>query len=63
MRAIVQELESRAHAGPLSDTLAGQARELKAWVDQQHLAEQVPTARTIENGIRVTYHRLMAARN
>ena len=63
MNAIVQELKARAQAGLLSNTLAGQARELKAWVDQQFPAEQVPTARTIENGIRESYRRLMESRN
>jgi hypothetical protein len=63
MRAIVQELHDRAQAGALNETLAGQSRDLKAWVDQQYPRVQTPTARTIENGIRNEYRRLMGPRN
>jgi hypothetical protein len=55
MPAIVQELERRAAANQLEDTLADQSRELARWAKSKLPGEQVPTARTIENNIRLRF--------
>lgn len=55
MRAIVQELEVRAESGNLAVTLAEQSRQLEEWAATNLKGQHIPTAKTIESGVRLAY--------
>jgi|SRR5689334_4066986 len=63
MRAIVQELERRAEAGQLSETLTDQATELVAWANERLPPGPIPIpgTRSVANAIRKIYWALRNA--
>jgi hypothetical protein len=61
-RAIVQELERRAAAGELRDSLADQARDLSKWAAEKFPHDEVASPRTIENNIREIFRNLRGPR-
>ena len=57
---IMAESTRRASLGECSESLAGEAQNLRAWAETAHpRAPQLPTRRTIENRIRSEYNRLV----
>jgi len=59
MRAIVQELCERHERGELCETVSEQAHQLQNWAKQNLPTNvQLPTVRTIENGIRAQFRLL-----
>lgn len=58
MSAIVQELRNLAEAGKLDATLAAQSRSLAAWARDTQPGAQIPTAKSIGNGIRSAFNLL-----
>lgn len=55
---IDDELQRRAEAGQLADTLAEEAKALLAWLRNRHPMHAPPTIGTIQNNIRIHYWRL-----
>lgn len=64
MHKIEQELVTRSRAQSLLPTLAAESRSLHLWAKENLIGEQIPTARTIANAMRIKYkHEIMHAQN
>ena len=62
MAAIQNELNNLAASGKLEPMISTQAEILHTWAKDNFPADQIPTIKTIENGIRLPYSRLKAAK-
>lgn len=58
MNSIKEEMKLRAAKGKLKPRIGEEANELFIWSQGRFVGEQIPTTRTIENGIRVFYRQL-----
>ena len=58
MPAIIVQMEHRDNEGQLANSLAKEARALNDWATKEYPGVQVPTSKTIENGVRDRYREL-----
>jgi hypothetical protein len=62
MRGIIAHMKERAERQELASTLSAEARELEHWARLTFPSQQVPTWKTIRNGIRKEYRNLAAGK-